>query len=257
MKNHDSLTTPTEQDLRQLSLHEVTRQYGVTGLEQQFLQYVADITCTPRDQFAIQTAATVAGEVHAGQARGEHPYLTHLLRVSSRIIRHFGVTDPVIIQAALLHDSVEDQPGRLAYGTALSQTEAAQAQYQPAALEAIQAMFGHEVAELVTAVTNPVFDEQRDSHEQYREHVRAALAQSPKARIIKMSDFLDNCKGLHYNELPAPRVKRLADKYYPLIPVMAQYAVDPTTPLPEDGRAYIMKSLAVAKARCEFVTTGS
>ena len=102
----------TDIDMRALSLHEVTGKYGVEGLRQQFIQLVDNLEIETDDKQSIILALEVGSIVHQGQKRGIHPYATHLIRVSSRIIKHFGIDDPDIIKAAILHDSVEDQPGK-------------------------------------------------------------------------------------------------------------------------------------------------
>ena len=59
-------------------------------------------------------ALAFASTVHAGQVRkGDGTptlYLTHLVRVSARVLAHGGTEDQAI--AALLHDAAEDQGGR-------------------------------------------------------------------------------------------------------------------------------------------------
>lgn len=49
--------------------------------------------------------------------------------------------------------------------------------------------WGHRPAELIAAVTNPVYESGRDKYQQYREHVRASLEARPWARVVKASDF--------------------------------------------------------------------
>ena len=44
-------------------------------------------------------------------------------------------------------------------------------------------------------MTNPEYAPDRDTDEQYREHVADSLRHSPWARVIKASDFTDNGVG--------------------------------------------------------------
>jgi len=59
---------------------------------------------------AILRAGAFAAEKHRTQRRKDHdqsPYINHPLAVANVLAAH-GVTDPVVIQAALLHDTIED-----------------------------------------------------------------------------------------------------------------------------------------------------
>lgn len=239
-------------DLRDVPLHVVTGEYGVEGLKEQFLHLVDDLQLEPEGKQSIEIAMNVAMEAHDGQMRGPLPYSSHLLRVASRIIKHFGVTEPHIIRAALLHDSVEDVPGKLTYGLMVPDKEIDDIKHRPAALQTITDMFGEDTAELVANVTNPEFDSSGDTQAQYREHVAELMREHPEARVIKLSDFIDNCKGLNHNERPLAAIQRLARKYYPLIETMREFALAEDTPIPEQGKAYINESLDVARERCEY-----
>jgi (p)ppGpp synthase/HD superfamily hydrolase len=103
------------------------------------------------------------------------------LRVTIRILSHYRVTDADVACAALLHDAVEDHADDIAPRSG-----------RETALAVLAGQFGERAAELVAAVTNPVYEPGRDKHEQYREHVIASLQASPWARVIKVSDFTDN-----------------------------------------------------------------
>ena len=149
---------------------------------------------------------------------------------------HYGIRDPDVIAAALVHDTVEDHPAELApEGTTV------------AALCALTARLGPRVAALVAAVTNPENEPGRDKNEQYREHVTASLHASPWARIIKASDFTDNGVGLIHTT--GPRVPHLASKYAPLVPVLQEMISRPDTPLSQPARQRILDQLHRAAER--------
>ena len=118
---------------------------------------------------------------------------------------------------------------------------------QQAALAAVAAEFGPRVAELVAAVTNPVWRPGQDQHEQYREHVAASLEGCPWARVIKVSDFTDNGVGLIHTTGPA--LDRLAGKYAPLVPVLREMIARPDTPLSDQAKARIIGQLDLAAER--------
>jgi hypothetical protein len=103
------------------------------------------------------------------------------------------------------------------------------------------------VAELVSAVTNPPFAPDRDPHEQYREHVAESLRDCPWARVIKASDFTDNGVGLIHTT--GPRMRRLADKYAPLVPVLQDLIARPDTPLDAAVKEHILAQIDRAADR--------
>src|SRR5712664_1303377 len=95
---------------------------------------------------------------------------------------------------------------------------------------------GPRVAELVAAVTNPEYTPDRDTNEQYREHVADSLRRNPWARVIKASDFTDNGVGLIHTT--GPRLRTLAGKYAPLVPVLRELVDLPDTPLDTQAKAH-------------------
>ena len=166
--------------------------------------------------------------------------MNHLLRVALRIVVHYGVQDPEVVCAALLHDAVEDHADGLAAGG------------RAGAVAALAAQFGPRVAGLVDAVTNPGYEPGADRHQQYRDHVAASLAASPWARVIKASDFTDNGVGLIHTS--GPRAARLARKYAPLVPVLSDLIARPDTPLPAQAKARILGQLVTAQVRFAAIT---
>ena len=169
--------------------------------------------------------------------------MNHLLRVAIRIISAYGVRDADVVCAALLHDAVEDHPAEVA-GLAPGGGQAADLR---AALARLAAEFGPRVAEMVGAVTNPPYAPGRDQDEQYREHVADSLSDNPWARIIKVSDFTDNGVGLIHTT--GPRLRRLAAKYAPLVPVLTELISRPDTPLDDAVKEQILAQLARAADR--------
>ena len=221
--------------LATMPLHAITSTYGEAGLRERF---AAEIASWPGpDRRRMEQALDLAARLHAGDRRDREPYLNHLLRVAIRIMTYYGVRDTDVICAALLHDSVEDHPAELAGGAA----------DPAAALAVLAAEFGPRVAELVSAVTNPQYVPGRDPDEQYREHVADSLRGNPWARVIKVSDFTDNGAGLMHTT--GPRVHRLAGKYAPLVPVLAELIARPDTPLSAAAKERISAQLDRAADR--------
>ena len=88
------------------------------------------------DMYRVLHAASFAALKHRKQVRKGHeryPYINHPIAVAELLAGVGGVTDPVILMAAMLHDTVED--------TSTTFEELAEA-------------FGPEVAELVREVTD-------------------------------------------------------------------------------------------------------
>ncbi len=218
-----------------MPLHAITSTYGEEGLRARF---AAEIEAWPeQDQRYLNQALELAGHLHAADRRDQEPYVNHLLRVAIRIMSHYGVHDTDVVCAALLHDAVEDHAAELAGSRG----------DQQAALTVLATEFGPRVAELVGAVTNPPLAPDRDPHEQYREHVADSLRRHPWARVIKASDFTDNGVGLIHTS--GPRLRSLAAKYAPLVPVLRELIALPDTPLDAPARQHILAQLERAADR--------
>ena len=217
-----------------MPLHAITSTYGEEGLRARFAAEIA--TLPGQDQRRMNEALDLAGRLHAADRRAHEPYVNHLLRVAIRIMSHYGVRDTDVVCAALLHDAVEDHASELAEGGG-----------QEAALAALAAECGPRVAGLVAAVTNPEYAPDRDTHEQYREHVSDSLRRDPWARVIKASDFTDNGVGLIHTT--GPRMRELAAKYAPLVPVLRELIALPDTPLDAAARQHILAQLDRAAHR--------
>ncbi len=223
-----------------MPLHAITSTYGEEGLRARF---AIEIERRPGwDQRRLKQALALAGRLHAADRREQEPYVNHVLRVAIRIMSHYGVDDADVICAALLHNAVEDHAAELAPdGT------------REAALAALADEFGPRVAGLVAAVTNPDYAAERDADEQYREHVADSLRRDPWARIIKASDFTDNGVGLIHTT--GPRLRRLAAKYAPLVPVLQEVIALPDTPLGDPARQRILTQLGQAADRFAAILT--
>jgi hypothetical protein len=222
-----------------MPLHAITAVHGEAGLRERLASEVLGFPAGERAQ--VEDAAELASRLHAGDRRQREPYVNHLLRVTIRIISHYRVRDPAIACAALLHDAVEDHAADLAPDGS-----------QAAALGVLAGRFGSDVAGLVAAVTNPEYEPGRDPHVQYREHVAASLEPAPRARVIKASDFTDNGVGIIHTT--GPKLRRLAAKYGPLVPVLRELVSRPDTPLDDDVKQLIVRQLDDAAARFTAIT---
>jgi hypothetical protein len=233
-----------------MPLHAITSTYGEEGLRERFAVEIASLP--EQDKRRLNQALDLAGRLHAADRREREPYVNHLLRVAIRIMSHYGVRDADVVCAALLHDAVEDHPAELAASvpggsSADAEADADASGRQQAALAVLAAEFGPRVAELVAAVTNPEYAPDRDTREQYREHVADSLRRHPWARVIKASDFTDNGVGLIHST--GPRLRQLAGKYAPLVPILRELIELPDTPLDAPARQHILSQLDRAEER--------
>ena len=131
-------TTPDLADRRQLlsvmPLHAITTMYGEQGLRERLALETGRLA-DPAARNQVRRALQLADRLHACDRRQREPYVNHLLRVALRIMVHYGVWEPDVICAALLHDAVED------HADDLSTTG------RPGAFALLAADYGAQVAE--------------------------------------------------------------------------------------------------------------
>lgn len=119
----------------------------------------------------VEKARAFALRAHDGFVdKAGNPYACHLERVASRL-----VDNPAAVVVAWLHDTVED-------------TEVT--------LDDIAREFGEDTASAVEAMTHR-------PNEQYMDYVKRA-GEHPIARLVKMSDLIDNS---NLSRLPVVTIK--------------------------------------------------
>ncbi len=136
------------------------------------------------DDDLIARASKFAAERHDGQLRkdGVTPYIVHPRGVAEILRRELGVTDPEVLAAGLLHDTIEDT--RTDY-------------------DDLQERFGPRVAGLVAALTKDKrLPEARREDEYFAQLGRASL----EAKLCKAADTLYNLR----DSGPAQRPKAVA-----------------------------------------------
>ncbi|XP_045888221.1 guanosine-3',5'-bis(diphosphate) 3'-pyrophosphohydrolase MESH1 [Micropterus dolomieu] len=117
-----------------------------------------------------------AAEKHRNQRRKDSegtPYINHPIGVARILSYEGGVTDIEVLQAAVLHDTVEDTDTT------------------PAELEA---KFGPIVARIVQEVTD---DKSLPKQERKRQQVEHAAHCSRQAKLVKLADKLYNLRDLN------------------------------------------------------------
>jgi GTP diphosphokinase / guanosine-3',5'-bis(diphosphate) 3'-diphosphatase len=120
-------------------------------------------------------AMDFAARKHVGKRRkgvDAEPYVNHLAEVALLVAQATEGTDPRLVMAALLHDTIED--------TGTAREDLAQA-------------FGEDIASLVTEVTD---DKTLPRAERKRLQVETAPYKSPRAKLPKIADKISNLRGI-------------------------------------------------------------
>ena len=123
----------------------------------------------------LLTALTFAARKHRDQRRKDaeaSPYINHPIEVAEVLARIGGVDDVTVLQAALLHDTVEDT------------------QTSPDELER---EFGSAVRKLVEEVTD---DKKLPNQTRKRLQVEHAPRLSSRAKLIKLADKICNVRDV-------------------------------------------------------------
>jgi GTP diphosphokinase / guanosine-3',5'-bis(diphosphate) 3'-diphosphatase len=140
--------------------------------------YLVGITQENRTFF---DALQFAHDMHTGQIRKSGaPYISHPCAVAEILVREFGIKDPALLAAALLHDIVEDIP--------------------QISLADIETRFGSVVAELVDGCTKLSRYHLDRATLKDLTHSKIFLSASRRlgVLVIKLIDRLHNLRTLHY-----------------------------------------------------------
>ncbi|XP_011877427.1 PREDICTED: guanosine-3',5'-bis(diphosphate) 3'-pyrophosphohydrolase MESH1 [Vollenhovia emeryi] len=136
--------------------------------------------------------ANFAAEKHRSQRRKDveqTPYINHPLGVANILIQEGLVFDPVVILAAILHDTVEDTD---------------------TTFEEIEKEFGHKVCEVVREVTdNKALSKTRRKQLQ----IEHAPNISHEAKLVKLADKLYNLRDLN-RSIPVGWTSKRVKEYF-------------------------------------------
>ncbi|XP_011448343.3 guanosine-3',5'-bis(diphosphate) 3'-pyrophosphohydrolase MESH1 [Magallana gigas] len=128
------------------------------------------------DVLEIIKCSNFAAIKHKDQRRKDEektPYINHPIGVANILTEEAGIADVAVIQAALLHDTVEDTD---------------------TTFEEIQALFGEEVTGIVKEVTDEKNLPKLVRKQKQIEHAPHA---SYKAKLVKLADKLYNLRDLN------------------------------------------------------------
>jgi (p)ppGpp synthase/HD superfamily hydrolase len=229
--------------LQTMPLHAITELYGTMGLQRRFDMEV-DARFGLVDAVQLNTAFELARHLHEDDRRVREPYINHLLRVASRMLIYYHVSDVDVISAGLLHDSIEDHADEMA-GSEPGNTRVT-------AMQKLAGWITGRTAQIVSGVTNPEFDPSGDKNALYLEHLEALVAaEDPWPIVVKLSDFTDNATGLIYTT--GPKVPKLAKKYVPIVPVLQRGLARADLPLEPAVVSYIHEQLVLTKERLQLL----
>ncbi len=154
-------------------------------------------------------AVAFAARAHRHQLRkdGETPYVAHVVRVAFAVRQVFGIDDPKVLTAALLHDTIEDTPTDY---------------------DDLAERFGGDVAGWVAMLTKEMRLPEADREAAYK----TVLASAPwQVVVCKLADIYDNL-GDSANLPPARRPRTYArsaeylDAMRPTLPAEARPAFE-------------------------------
>ena len=123
----------------------------------------------------VFSALAFAAHKHRDQRRkgaDASPYINHPIAVARVLTVEGGVTDPVVLAAAILHDTIED-----------TKTTA----------EELRQEFGDEIAEVVVEVTD---DKALPKADRKRLQIEHAPHLSKRAKLVKLADKICNVRDM-------------------------------------------------------------
>lgn len=263
-------------EVPELSADEKLQQFRRTALKHMDTRDLAEAilleaAALGMDGQKVATAIALASELHSNQFRkgnrGElanPPYIEHPLRNALRLIR-LGCEDEPTIIGEILHDTVEDGSSVFVKARGWSNRRSRNEHAARAELTIhIEDTFGTETREIVIAVTNEISEGDprtqtvEEKHRIYVGHLRAQVLHSPKAFLVKMSDFIDNATGLYHGvgSLDPVKLKNQATKYLLSIPVFQEGLDTLNLPIPVHSRELLQRSLIETERRLRRIIAG-
>jgi hypothetical protein len=186
------------------NLDDIGRKYGLEGLMVRFAHALGRVGLAENE--LIQTTLALGVDLHEGDRRTHEPYIYHPVRVGIRLIEELGVTDPVTIAAAPVHDTIEDHAEELAKLEFDDVPDEPHLQRR-LAHSALVLIASEDVADVVLEVSNPILGPDDKKIDSYIEHTaRLVVYGSPRAAALKLADFIDN-SGMATGEDPKKRSK--------------------------------------------------
>ena len=143
---------------------------------------------------SVVKAADFAANKHKDQRRKNKsatPYINHPIGVANILTSEGKITDPIVIQAALLHDTVEDTD---------------------TTIEEIGDVFGDKIKQIVAEVTD---DKNLPKQTRKQIQIDTAHKKSPEAKLVKLADKLHNLRSLDSAEgVPVGWEEKRINEYF-------------------------------------------
>lgn len=140
----------------------------------------------------IMHALAFASHKHRDQRRKDaeaSPYINHPIALANILTNEGGVRDPIVICAALLHDTIED-----------TETTA----------DELRATFGEEITAIVLEVTD---DKSLSKAERKRLQVVHAITASEKAKLVKLADKISNLRDITLSAPVGWEIERIREYF--------------------------------------------
>ena len=148
----------------------------------------------------ITRALIFAAHKHRDQRREDpeqSPYINHPIAVMSILALEAKIDDPVVLSAALLHDTLEDTD---------------------TTVEELKEVFGDEITNVVIELTD---DQALPRAERYAMQKQKAMGYSPEAKLIRIADKIANTRDAYASPPSAWSVDRLEGHFTHSYGVMA------------------------------------
>jgi GTP diphosphokinase / guanosine-3',5'-bis(diphosphate) 3'-diphosphatase len=123
----------------------------------------------------VLAASAFAAHKHRDQRRkgaDASPYINHPIAVANVLANEAGITDPIILAAALLHDTIEDTD---------------------TTTQELEAEFGRKIAAVVIEVTD---DKKLKKAVRKRRQIEHAATLSRRAKLVKFADKICNVRDM-------------------------------------------------------------
>lgn len=152
----------------------------------------------------VSDAKAFANNAHGDQRYGENTYLFHLESVAL-VLEAYGHISYSLQAAAYLHDTLEDTPTKYAD---------------------LKSKFGHNVAELVYAVTDELGRNRKERHEKTYPKIKAC----PGALTLKLADRIANVTYSHMCG-DVDKLEMYQKEYSGFCSVLRETHVTPVSPM--------------------------
>lgn len=202
---------PDPEQIRGLSLGEITERYGTNGLFVRLMDTLKTKDLSDNELITDCLYLAIDSHKYDRRASGKASAVDHLTRTALHVLETLNIDDINIIAAAPMHDLLEDHPG---FFDRFEPGERPKNNYYKRLYgkNELTIRTNSEVASIVETVSNPILEIGQDKQKSYVEHCTNLIMNYPKARIVKLADFIDNACGNH--ETPDEDKKRRLDERY-------------------------------------------